>query len=63
MSLCSAEKGRLCVWELREEKKIAGGKTANPKKNNRREGAMAWFRLGEKIRFWFFSVVALNFSL
>jgi hypothetical protein len=53
------------VWELREEKKIAGGKTANPKKkkNNRGEGVMAWFRLGEKIRFRFFSVVALNFSL
>jgi len=64
VSLCSAENGRSCVWELREEKKIARGKTANPKKkkNNRGEGAMAWFRLGEKIRFRFFSVVALNFS-
>jgi len=55
VSLCSAEKGRSCMWELKEEKKIAGGKTANPKKkNNRGEGAMAWFRLGEKIRFRFF---------
>ena len=38
-----------------------GGKTAN-QKNNRGEGAMAWFRPGEKTRFWVF-VVALNFSL
>ena len=54
MSLCSAEKGRSCVWELREEKKIVGGEDCKPKKNNRGEGATAWFRPGEKIRFRFF---------
>jgi hypothetical protein len=55
VSLCSAEKGRSCVWWLREDKKIAGGEDCKPKKkNNRGKGAMAWFRPGEKIRFRFF---------
>jgi len=43
--------------------KDSWGEDCKPKKNNRREGAMAWFWLGEKIRFRLFSVVALNFSL
>jgi len=41
--------------------KDSWGEDCKPKNNNRGEGAMAWFRLGEKIRFRFFSVVALNF--
>jgi hypothetical protein len=36
------------MWELREEKKIAGGGETANQKNNRGEGAMAWFRPGEK---------------
>ena len=43
VSLCSAEKGRSCVWELREEKKIAGGKTANPKKTTGERGRWLGF--------------------
>jgi hypothetical protein len=51
------------VWELREEKKIAGGKTANPKKTTGERGRWLGFGWEKKLGLGFFLVVALNFSL
>jgi hypothetical protein len=54
VSLCSAEKGRSCVWELREEKKIAGGKTANPKTTTGERGRWLGFGWEKKLGLGFF---------
>jgi len=62
VSLCSAEKGRSCVWELREEKKIVGGEDCKPKKKTGERGRRLGFGREKKLGLGFF-VVALNFSL
>jgi len=62
VSLSLAEKGRSCVWELREEKKIAGGGDCKPKKQQGRGGDGLVSARRKKLGLGFF-MVALNFSL
>jgi len=54
VSLSLAEKGRSCVWELREEKKIAGGGRLQTKKTIGERGRWLGFGQEKKIRFRFF---------
>jgi len=64
VSLCLAEKGRSCVWELREEKKLTGGGGGDckPKKQQGR-GGDGLVSVGRKKLGLVFFMVALNFSL